>query len=485
MTWLGYERAGLQFLGDREFLGTRDGWSSSGAPVTVQTAVSLPAFRQGITLISADVAKCPIEPYRIIKRTGEKRKATSHPAYNLVARFPHEEYGAFEFWRRMMLHALIYSHAYAIIETDANGNRSLMHVCSNQIGWNHEVDGYQVWTTDHQIRTFTKSQILHVRGLTLDGYDLQLLRDVQDSLGLGLASLSFASKFFRRGGRIGGILELPASMSKTAKDRVEEGFRKSYENDDSAFATVVLRDSAKFHEGMFAPLQSQLVETRQEQVREVARILNLPAHKLGDATRVSYNSLESEERSYVNSTLSGWFHQIESECDLKLLTQKERETGSHCFRFDYSELVATDAATKNNIIISRFQNNIIDRNEARMALGYDPVEQTEEQPEPGTEDAQEAFEAAEADANSRIAALVNREAKRKRANRFADWVDGPAEDEITTIWEQRAGAAGRIVDAAPIDYVQQLRHLLETTTADTLQAEIKTLTEQWKHGTKN
>ena len=122
---------------------------------------------------------------------------------------------------------------------------------------------------------------------------------------------------------------MPLGMSKQASDTLEQGFRKTYEGVDNSFKTVLLRDGAKFHQAQFTPEQAQMVPVRKELVKEIARFFNLPPHKLGDDSKSSYNSLEQENRSYLDSSLSIWLNTIASEVWLKLLTTDEQKEQTH------------------------------------------------------------------------------------------------------------------------------------------------------------
>ena len=82
--------------------------------------------------------------------------------------------------------------------------------------------------------------------------------------------MNFAARVFRSGGRRGGVLEIPLSTTKTAADRLEEGFRRKYEDPAAAFSTVILRDNAKFHECKMTLRDSQSIEGQQESTKDVA-----------------------------------------------------------------------------------------------------------------------------------------------------------------------------------------------------------------------
>jgi hypothetical protein len=117
-----------------------------------------------------------------------------------------------------------------------------------------------------------------------------------------------------------------------------------------------------------------MVESRREQIKDIARWLNIPPHKLGDDSKASFSSLEQENRSYVDSTLSPYFHAIADECELKLLSLEEREQRRWFFEFDSSELLQTDLASLYDLGVKGVNNRLVTTNEWRWRVGMNPVE---------------------------------------------------------------------------------------------------------------
>jgi hypothetical protein len=137
---------------------------------------------------------------------------------------------------------------------------------------------------------------------------------------------------------------------------------------------VVARGGVKFHSDQANPEQTQMIEARKEQVRDTARWWNVPPHKLGDDTRVAHNSLEQENNSYHDSTLSPRLTALGDECKCKLLRPEERASGRHFYLHDVSALLATDKATATSNSVAQFTNALITKNEGRKMIGLQPVE---------------------------------------------------------------------------------------------------------------
>jgi len=186
---------------------------------------------------------------------------------------------------------------------------------------------------------------------------------------LTLDSETYSRKFFENGANAGGILELPLGMTKKGADNLVEGFYKHHTSVQNAFKTVVLREGAKFHKTQVNPSDAELNELRQQQIREVARWYNLPPHKLGDGTNASYNSLEQENKSYLDSTLSPWLTTITTQCESKLLVRRIQSRGTIYFQHDTRKLEQAEAESLSKTITTLVAGGIINPDEGRAWLG--------------------------------------------------------------------------------------------------------------------
>lgn len=428
--------------------------TKSGIPVTPNNAMTIAPVFQAVNLISGDVAKLPLNVYQRRPDLGDKGREqdNNHPAQKLIRYRPNSEMGAFQFWRRIMFHALIWSNAYCLIIRNGSGEPvELLPLLPDRTKPRREKDGtlFYVSEIDGNLEAFAASNILHIEQLSFNGLaDCEMIYKARESFALALAAEEFASKYFRYGGRIGGILEVPAGMTKKGADNLEAGYRKTYEHVDNAFKTVILRDGAKFHQAQFTPEQTQMVAARQEQVKEIARWFNLPPHKLGDDSKASYNSLEQENRAYLNGCLSHWLNAIQSECWLKLLSPAEQEANTHFIEFNVGALIAADIATQYQIYRTGIEAGILSPDEVRaqqnmnprpdglgskylrpLNMEYADAVTVEADPEPAMDQDLEGIRAAAKlliddiveRGTAYLCRRVTREAKKKEFSRFVEW----------------------------------------------------------------
>lgn len=422
--------------------------AATGESVSLLKALGLPSFRQAVTIISGDIAKFPFEPHKL-NPDGTTEVDHDDPLYRVTAWMPNPEMDAFTFWRRMMIHALIYTHSYAVIRRNpATGvvtellpllsDRTHSELRGGRLLFVSEING--------RLEVFFPSEIFHLKGMCAGAEDCELLKDTRNTIALGLASQGFASRFFRRGGRIGGILQLPPGMPKPTRDTVETGFTRAYDDPDAQFRTIILRDDVKFHAGQFDPESAQLVEARDFDVKEIARIFNLIPSKLGDSSRTAYNTLEAEEKFYITSSLAHWLCALRGEARTKLLTPAQREGRTHDVIHDVEVFI--DAVTRANVGKTEIEMGVRSRNEYRVkTLKIPPVDGLDEMVGPlnmgpvqtdrqsvVTDKLNMAMRAPFSEAIERgmrrALVTIKKESKRKKPSSFCNWLDTIAPEEL-------------------------------------------------------
>ena len=207
--------------------------------------------------------------------------------------------------------------------------------------------------------------MLHITALEWeDAYPVRPLVQFREAIKLSLASEGYAAQFYDSGAMAGGILELPASMSKKGRDAVEEGFQRKYEGRENWFRTVILREGARFHATTQSAQDSQTAQLREDQVREIARFYNLPPSKVGLPDTVSYNSLEQENWAYLESTLAPYLETTEQQCWLKLLGPESQRT--HYFEANTNKLLRADIKTRYEIYDIGIRIGVLSPNECRQ-----------------------------------------------------------------------------------------------------------------------
>ena len=304
--------------------------SVSGIAVNPQKALGLTPLWRGVNVLSSDVAKIPLEILRR-QEDGGKERATEHPAYPLLRRRPNESLTAFHFKKTLMVHALLRGNGYAGIRRDSLGAPfALIILPPTPETTPLAVDGalWYVGVIDGRDFRLPAADVLHIRGLSWDGLEgLDVVSVLCDALGLELGQRGHAARFFRHGTQLPGFLVAPGRLDDKEVNRIRENWNTMQTGIESMHKVGLLWGGLDFKSLGIDPQKSQLLESRQLGMIEIANVLNLPPHKVGHPARTSYNSLEMENADHLSTSLDPWLVAIEEECAEKLLTDEDRADG--------------------------------------------------------------------------------------------------------------------------------------------------------------
>jgi HK97 family phage portal protein len=468
--------------------------TSAGINVTAEKALMYAPFWHGVNLIADDVAKLPLQVYKRRPDIGEdaRERDRGHRLNYILGFAANEETEAIKFWCRFMTDALVYQNAYARIMFDGTGSPAELYNLLPDRTHCEYIDGRKWYITevDGRLVPLFPWEVLHIEGLSHGGKAKALFQMARNSIALGLAQENFASKFFKNGGRIGGILELPMAMPKPARDTIEEGFRKTYEGTDNPFKTVILRDNAKFHAGQMSMRDSQMIEADDKQTRAIAHWLKLAPSKLGLSDSVSYNSKAEDNQNYLDTTLQIWLTRIAAAGNFRLIS--ERQADSHFLEHNVKHLLRMNPLQMADMHSKQIASRIRNPNECRADLNLLPYEGGDEfvNPntmksgnEPGEEPKEEPKEKPKEPPKRDAAYLrvlfgitARARDKAKRPKAFLEWIDGnlqPHRDEWRHLWGDRP---------FPFDYmIKWFRAKADVCTADELPSDIEQLCEFWEN----
>lgn len=149
-----------------------------GEAITPYKALTVPAYLRGVNLISDTVAKVPCNVYRRVDAGGASEKDRSHPLYRLLATEPYPWGTPFAYHKMLIAWALLEGNSYARIYRNADGGvkslvplppGSVMPVKHTPPDCDTEERLYYV-TQGGTFRILDPSQIIHIRGLSDDGW---------------------------------------------------------------------------------------------------------------------------------------------------------------------------------------------------------------------------------------------------------------------------------------------------------------------------
>ena len=112
------------------------------------------------------------------------------------------------------------------------------------------------------------------------------------------------------------------------------------------------------------PSDAQFIELRQFSVIEIARFFRVPPTLIGDMTRVSYSSSESEMELFNVQTIVPWCANFESEINSKLFPARTKFSA----KFDANYYVRGDQSSRYSAYSAGLMSRLLDASPTCAAL---------------------------------------------------------------------------------------------------------------------
>ena len=349
--------------------------NSSGIQVSEQQALGLTAVYRAISIISEGVAQLPVD---VFQKVDESRVHINSPIEDTLNVRANDHMSAFTFRSTMLSHVLGYGNGYAEIQLNGGGEPvalwPLMPDCTLPIIYNGELS-YNT-TIDGQNITLPAERVLHVPGLSYDGYiGYSPIRLHRESLGLAKAMEEHAGKYFRHETTSGGIIEVPGALSDTQLKNMRESWY-AQGGLSNAHRAKILEGGAKFNRHPINHSDAQFLENRQYQVEEVSRMYGVPLFMLSSETKSTSwgTGIGQMSLGFLRYTLQPWIVRLEQEYRYKLLSAGQRRNGFY-IKHNVSSLLRGDSQARAAYYTSALnpQSGWMQRDEVRALEELNPL----------------------------------------------------------------------------------------------------------------
>lgn len=300
--------------------------AASGIRVSESVAMGLSPYYCGINAISGTAASLPLNVY---KTDGKNREVwAAHPAHYLLHTEPNPEMTAMSFRQTMLAQAIHRGNGYAEIVWDARGNASSLWPLPALQCRPRRDDQSKLWYEidiegSGEKRYLLPEDVIHVPGLGFDGImGFGLMQLALESIGLNAAQDQYASKFFRNGGNISGVVETDKVLTDPQFTRLKSEVAQKLQGMTNAHRIAILENGLKFKPMNPTHEQTQLIEARRFTVEEWARWLNMPPHKLREMTHATFSNIEHQNIEWVVDTIRPWLVRFEQEFNRKLFRKQ-------------------------------------------------------------------------------------------------------------------------------------------------------------------
>ncbi len=332
--------------------------TSSGVNISEQSALNVTAVFSCINLISKHIGSMPLQVY---ERLGDDRKrvAADHPLYPILHTRPNPEMTSMAFRSTVQAHLLGWGTYYANIVWSQGYRRVLAlwplrpdRIKTGRNASTGELE-YLYTLPGGEQRVLSNREVLRVNSLGFGGLTgYSPIIQGKEAIGLAVATEKHGSLFFSNGAIPGLALVHPGKLSQEAHDRLRDSWAKAHKGIDNKHRLAILEEGIDIKEIGINPELSQFLETRRYQVEEIARLYNLPLHKISDLSRATFNNIEHLSQEYLTDCLLPHAVQNEQSYNHDLFTKKDR--GRFYAEHNFEGLLRGDSKARSEFYRSMF-----------------------------------------------------------------------------------------------------------------------------------
>ena len=341
--------------------------SEHTAPVTIQSALQIPAVWECVNKITRSMSCLPIDVLEVIDRDGNTRRDESGRLYRLLNVSPNASQTPADFLKRITVDYLTEGNAFIRMEKARGADyiAALTPLPPGQVRVENTAEGVRyiyLSETGEQV-TYTPADIMHWKGIGNNTVGMSMIHFAGTSLTEAASAQNASIDLFRNKGKMNGILSSESPILN--KTQMRDFISAFQEMKNADLGVPLLPQGFKFQQLGLSPVDTQLLQTREFIVREFARWFGIP-----------YGLLTGEASELVD--LSNYFYEtvIMPMCTEleQVLTRGLIKNDKIRLKFRTSVLKRMSDTTKIQMQTSYAQNGLRTRNELRREDGLERMD---------------------------------------------------------------------------------------------------------------
>ena len=388
---------------------TTSSLSNSGVVVSETTALNSAAVFRAIDNLGDGVAMLPTQEFTV---EGDMLiKSIDGPIVDLLENEPNPEQTPYTFKKWMQNNIVMRGNGYAQIMRDANGYPiQLWPLRADLVEMRRLKNGDLIYlhnTENGQQSVIREENMLHIRGFHASGLvGIALLKIGEQAIGSAVAKSQYTDSFFKNGAVPDYALVHPGKLTPQAQDNLRREWEAQYGGSSNAHKIGILGEGTEVKMIGVNPQDSQLIASSTFSVQEIARVFNMPPHRVMDLSNAALANIAQQGVEYITYTLGPWHVNWSQQLEHDLYSRDTRMG----FRiiFDTSHFLKSDPKQMNETLRTSVQGGFRTPNEARKMIGLNPhadgdhlfmqlamttieniIKQAEAEPEPESEAAPE------------------------------------------------------------------------------------------------
>ena len=334
------------------------------------SAMNLSAVYRAVELISNSIATLPIKI--LISDESGNNEAETHPLnYVFSDRNTNNLISKFTLFKLLVQSVLLRGNGFALIERKGDRVNSLRYLEPNDVQIVFDKVRNTLYYDVPLIKKRVEPQdMLHFVMFSYDGIKgLSVLQNAARSLSIAHASENAAKGFFDNGMMINGILKVQGPVNQRQREDLRAAWNETYTANGSGIA--ILQGNMDYQTIQLSAKESQMLESRQFSVTDIARFFGVSPILLGDlSAKTNLNTFEALQNDFLVHTLQPYIVMIENELNRKLLKQSETNLS---ITLETNEILRIDKAAQSNYYSTLISSGVLSINEVRKEIGYNGI----------------------------------------------------------------------------------------------------------------
>lgn len=318
--------------GDDYWYQSRGIMTASGQRVSPHDSLKATAMLGGVRLISQTVAGLPLFIYQR-KNDTEKSIARSHPLYSVLHDRPNRRQTAFQFRSLMQAWQETYGNAYAkIVPGPRGGVDQLLPMHPANVTpkiVDNERMFFEYRPPNARMETLLAQEVFHLSGFSMNGWIGENITQVAgESIGMALAVQDYGNRYFANNASPSVVLTYPGTLAPEAHDRLKADWVSQFSG-SGRHGTAILENGLKAEEISSSNKDAQFIELRGFAIKEIARALGIPPHKIGDLDKATFSNIEQQAMEFVQDCILSRCINWEQSINNSLISEPDRFFAEH------------------------------------------------------------------------------------------------------------------------------------------------------------
>jgi len=347
-------------------------YTASTKAVNNEQAMRMNTVYACVKVLSDTMATLPCHLYR--DTPAGKELHTAAPLHNLMLNSPNEYQTGPEFMSYVMVNLCLSGNFYGYINRTSSGKVvEILPLKTENVSVQQDSQYNVVYvvTFDNGDQDVMRpDQILHIRGMSMDGVTgMSPIQYNANTIGAGIDARDYAANVFTNDATPRGVLHTDGILDDDSFENIKASWNASHGGVANSHKVAILEQGLKFSPVSLSPNDVQLLDMRKYTRSEICAMFRVPPHMIGDLDRATFSNIEHQDLAFYKATMLPYLMLIEARLNKALLN-----VTTQCFKFDTSNLLRTDMATRVDTYTTLITAGVMNPNEARMELGYNPRE---------------------------------------------------------------------------------------------------------------